>query len=320
MKNILALCTLILWFSTTRAQADTTIPLYIIYNLENGTSFVPLTDRYPFDYPYYNEDGEIDEADRLISPEYRSMVDSENDNYHVLSQRARKIFLDRLGVSESEYLFVYNLIDNELVTYTVEELKLCALLSPYSYGGDEFGDYDYFIGFEIAPSNRDDGKHFMTYVSIGEQNPFAHGNMKAIDWTEADLSDFPKEKLVNGQYHYNDTIAGIVHTYQTDGMTYFVKSNDGPHPRFHHVKIIDSSSKELLFDHYFFDGESAYMLPLNGSEHSDSYYQTPIQFTGKLLENYPPVIRGFQSHSFGCESIWIIGEDIRIPVLCDNRH
>jgi hypothetical protein len=82
--------------------------------------------------------------------------------------------------------------------------------------------------------------------------------------------------------------------------------------------IINSKTKEIVYEQVQILSESTYLVPLNTPNNPNQYQS---QWTGQLFKDKPVVMFGFLAGGFGCPSITILDKtESSIPILCDNRH
>ncbi len=202
-----------------------------------------------------------------------------------------------------------------MASFAVKELKVVARLSVYASTYDwPFAHYDYMIGFEIK------GKPMGGLVYVGKENPFVQGQMRPVGWKEMAPKDIPdlgnslKDTLQLGKY-----VSENIYSAKDKDVQFFIQDmNRENYSRARRLLVINLNTEETLLDKMFYDGESTSSAPLNfvnGNENDIT------QWTGKLFKNKPPVVFGFQYHSFGCPSISFLDKaEKEIYINCDNRH
>ncbi|NRS90354.1 hypothetical protein HNQ02_003294 [Flavobacterium sp. 7E] len=275
-------------------------PLDIYEKVENhSTGFIPLTDSYHWS----------DNKDSLaISDNYLGNKNSEN--FHILNEKYRSRFLNAMKILETDKVFIYNYSLDSIYTFQVNELPLLAHITVYG-AEPPISQYDYLIGFDlqgILPTT-DFDSYFNAFVYVGSENPFEKGKMKPIIWKKIHPSVFPKEVKSN---NLSKLKINLLYTFQMENRDYYLLNKT-------HLIVLDAKTRKVISENTFFKNESASFAPL--SFVNDKNKNLPVQWTGNLFKNKPPVFFGFLYESFGCISLNFIEKpENNIYIRCDNRH
>ncbi len=270
------------------------------YEEKKKIDFVVLSDSYPFH-----------KAGAIIREEY--LGDNEIKQ-HTVTKEYRKMFLFRMGVKETDTVFIYR--KNTILKYKVKSLPLVA--TPNPYGSRKIvTEQDYLIGFNLTSKINTlvDGLSF--YATIGEKS----GALKPIIWEKIDASFFPTEVLEGKEvrkFMNNDFIETFRFT--NNEYTYFLKVNrhQDRHRQLYYV-VVRFNTKIVFNKILGVGGEGTF--PAGLSFKDDKKNQTLKQWTGKIVENKPPVVFGFTNESFGCSEMFFLDKKTKsIYVKCDNRH
>ena len=255
------------------------------------------------------------------------------EEYIVLDQKHRSLFLKQLKISENDSLFIYHYQKDKFLSFKIKNLKVVACVNVYAQGAQNEPDFkgftqnDYMIGFEIDPiyMKQFGENYYQSFVSVGKSNPFLKNQVKPLVWKRVKVEEFPKglsrsnDLICSRRVHSSDsTYASINQNY-----SYYVKdiyTNNGNYTStLRRLIVIENQSKEIVLDELFEDGESDSPTPLNGMNFESA--STPQQWSGKLFKNKPPVVFGFNYSSFGCPHISILDlSENSIYLNCDNRH
>lgn len=291
--------------STIYAQE---IMLFSLSDSNDKTIFISLSDIYPLS----------DHIDSLAVPEESS------EEHFKLNSIYRKRFLTKTKIAESDNIFLYDYVQNKLLSFTVKNLNVVANLSPYESGDETpHSQYDYMIGFEIDKKLT---QVFGDYaneilVAVGEKNPFAEKQLTAIVWKKINSKEFPSKKIKDefGVLEQKYAI-GNSYTFKFGSLEYFIQDFIRDETTFaRRLLVVDSKTKAIIHEDLFSEGESDSLAPLNFINKEEGNSQN--QWTGKLFKNKETVIFGFEYHSFGCPEITVLGKKpTPIGIYCDNRH
>lgn len=277
----------------------------------NITGFVPLTDMYRFP----NESDSI-----IIDSLYLGDAEIYLDNYHILTSKYRKRFLNQLDIKEEDNIYVMNFHTETYLSYPVKDIPIMAILDPYG-PNRPIDAYNYMVGFELPQKDVEPFGYSITYVAVAKDPVFKRDGLKWLEWNPMDSSLFPESILKHrDSVRTQNAKRGKCYQYFLDGRHYMIQNlmrNGGIGAR--HLVVKDSSNQKILFSKVYYESEGTYMDDLNKAERD--YNQHFGQWTGNLFVGKPPVIFGFLSHSFGCELIDFISDtEPAIRVSCDNRH
>lgn len=302
--------------------------IYSVYTLplddhSGAVKFIPLSD----DYSFYNEN-DYEKDTTIISSKYLETYTGEL-NYHELSPVQRKSFLDSLGIAETDSVYYYYRPFRRIEVKRVMELKLVAWASYYS-DGIPYEAYDFMIGFEWSNGNVEGYELEVELVAVDVRNPFVVAGLERLYWEDVDTNWIPIDSLIvtSADTLHVDSVGftrqAQVGPYRLMAHDYFVKqvfeSSVSKTIYFHHVSTqlvaIDSKTESIVFDRSYRNSEGADLAPRFTPQEGESYMSA-----GYLFRDLPPVLIGWQDHSFGCESILVLDQsDNPIPVRCDNRH
>jgi len=242
--------------------------------------------------------------------------------YFTLEAIYKERFFHRTKIAKADKIFIYDYAADNLLVLPIKALKVIACLSPYANLEDEsLSQSDYMIGFEIDKKFLNGFKDLYfqyTLAYIGKEGPFDKGQMKAMTWEKIDSKSFPKIKSEDVT-RLRGAIVGDAYKFETDTLHYFIQDflgNEMNSAR--HLVIFSSKTKDLVFEKIYFEEDGIELAPLNFSK---AAYNNIYQWTGNLFKAKPPVIFGFTSLSFGCESISFLHKvEKDIYIKCDNRH
>ena len=248
----------------------------------------------------------------------------EEIEYLSLDSVYRKRFLYRTHISESDTLYIYDYYSNILQKISVSNLTVSASLSGYAEATEDgYSQFDYHIGFEIAPEYlKVDGQEICGYgyAYVGKKNPFIIGGMYPIRWERISLDKFPKTTISKEEQEnlkgYKEVEA---YKFSSTEYHYYLKQFTSDNYYSRQLVVKSTKSNKTVYMKFFHDRDFVEYAPLNYIDSLDA----PIlfQFSGRLLKNKPPVFFGLQLHSAGCPSIYFMDEkDQEIEILCDNRH
>jgi len=282
-------------------------------NNQEKVGFASFSDNHPLS----------DHPDSLAIPD---LTDTEIGDaaYFTLDPEYRKRFLHQLHFSETDSVFVYNYAADRLRSFTVKDLDVAASLSLYTDTESwPYSQYDYMIGLEISSSYlKGFGEYFSeTLVYVGKENPFVRGKLKPVRWKKMKSGEVPSEPSVfvdtsqQGEYTTGDACK-----YEAEGYRYIVRDllrdNQVAARR---LVVTDLKTNETVCEKIYYVDEGSSLTPLNFIK--PDYNKEINQWTGNLFKNKPPVIFGFQYHSFGCPGIAFLKQSEKeIYINCDNRH
>jgi len=307
MKKI-ALTLLYFLFLTPTIYAQD-LKLFEISEINEKVVFVSLSDIYT--------NGE--NPDLSVIPE-----DKRNLDHVILNPKFRTQFLSVTKISETDTVFLYDYVENKLVSLNVKNLKIVANLSQYEIGNETpHSHFDYRIGFEIDKKLLKDFKNFSDQILfyVGKENPFAQEKLTAIIWKKISAAEYPLRKIndeygvLNEKYNIGDS-----YSFKYKDFEYFIQNFSRDKSIFaRRLLVQDTKSKAIIYEEIFSEGESDSLTPLNFINKDEE--NKPNQWTGKLFKNKEPVIFGFEYHSFGCTYITVLSKKpTQIDIYCDNRH
>lgn len=279
-------------------------------NANKKVGFISVSDLYPLS----------EDPDSSAIPNLENVA-KENQQFFKLNASYRKRFLSKTNISETDSVFIYDYTADALMSYAVKNLNVVAYLNIYmDTTACPCNQYDYMIGFEVAKNNSNGfGKYFNdALVFIGKTNPFARGQMTAIDWKKIPIEKFPfpknqltevqkkdiKTNAIKGQAYFSET-----EKYQIFIQDYILSSTDMD-LQYRHVMVFDKKMENVVYEELFNSSESTSIAEVGG------------QWIGSLLKNKPDVLFGFEGVSFGCPYIDYINSksNTYIEINCDNRH
>lgn len=280
---------------------------------------VSLTEKYPFHR--YKDSSVI--ADQYLG---NIPVDSTLDNI-VLEDENRATFLRRMGIAESDSLYVYNYALDTLFAYRVRDLNLIACLDPFVHE-PPVDNSSYIIGLELKGKDARALEPYssFTYIYIGKENPFVTGGLQPIEWKKVDASLFPsKVKYKDPHKHrfneksFKEHIPGETFGFERKGMSYFLRNlylNGQLDAR--HLVVVNPQTDSVIFNNVYFGSEGVALNPIRLNDEEHEY--APLQWSGELFKNKPAVLFGFVSNAFGCPWIYFLSPEAKpLLVQCDNR-
>lgn len=103
-------------------------------------------------------------------------------SYTVLKSIYRQRFLSRTGILETDSIFIYDYITNNMFSLLVKDANVIAILNPYNNPKEgPFPEYYYMLGFEINKNMLQKFDiSYEAFVCIGKSNPLVIGQMKPI--------------------------------------------------------------------------------------------------------------------------------------------
>lgn len=291
-------------------------PIYPLYEYELKPNtiieFIPLTDSFPWS---------DNDNSSIIEDKYLGNAKYENDNYHQLDAKHRDIFFTKMNISENHKIFVYNLSKDRIIVYPVKDQPLVGVLSPYQ-SGSGLTQYDYIVGFEIAKRSAENGyNRDVTFVFVGDKNPFHKGSMEPIIWnkTEVEQSLNQINKVVNNSQINKQTTKNVFKFTKNTLDYYLLDLEQENENRSMRLVVIDQQFKEVLANFMYKESEGRTFTPLILEGEPLDYGID--QWTGKMFKNKESVIFGFFYNSFGCDAIEFINPRRNyIQIKCDNRH
>ena len=189
-------------------------------------------------------------------------------------------------------------------------------MNVYASKNDQpFSQYDYMIGFEIDEVKLRGYSNYYgnTLAYIGKKDPFVRNELQRITWQEISSTRFPsalvsahfKQELDKGDFNKTNS-----HKFESNDLIYYLQDyevNNWNQARI--LIVLDKTSKEKIYEALYLTDEGSSLAELE------------YQWTGKLLKNKPPVVFGFQWHSFSCPEIAFLNqEEKEIRIKCDCRH
>jgi hypothetical protein len=317
----------------------------INYDYNNKFFFVSLSDILP-----YIEDEKEEKEYSMIPNNYRYNVPEDQERYVILPHENRNNLLKYLKLSEEDKMYIYDFVNNKMITYKIKDLKGIAVLNVYdrfedgisrdeSTGEDIYDEWTYRayqLGFQIPLKEKyiTENNHYEDFfVSVGPTNPFEQGKMYPILWKEINSATFPLNKLSKNEKDFikenNKTEITKAYFYTLNNYKYYLLNFNLPtiqensYERGYMVLVVLKDNKLVSEELILTGGNNGY-LPLNMQPRTEFDVCTHLihQWTGKLFKNSPPVYFGFTYAGDGCP--WIskieLVEDNRIFINCDNRH
>lgn len=277
-------------------------------NNKEVTGFVSLSDNY--------------HPDSLAIPNMANKEITEAE-YFVLDSIYRERFLLSTGISETDSLFIYNYAYDILKSFHIKDLKVVASLSNYVESDSwPYTQEDYMIGFELKdkllPRIQNFSNH--TLVSTGQESPFVQGEMKPLKWKRISSQKFPPGsinlKRASNSFQFK---IGNAWTFKSTDFHYYLKElTRNKFTVAYYLLVQKAGSKEIVKEKIYYESEGESLTSLNKKEESK---ENQNQWTGKLFKDLPPVMFGFQYHSFGCPGLTILEKTkCDLEINCDNRH
>lgn len=273
----------------------------------------------------YTNIGGSDLYDSLAMPDQNEIKDF---RYIRLDSAYRDRFLLRTNVSETNRVFIYDYAADMLKSFSVKELKVVAYLNIYTSPEEcPCPQYYYMMGLEIDVKLLEGfEKNFNhTLVYVGENNPFVRRQLKPMIWEKTESKYFPypatKSDSIKHSHGYGVFAFGNTYKFESEGFQFFiqdfVEGNDQFKARL--LVVIRSETKEIVCEKFYSDSEGTGLAPLQLGNAGSTYGVE--QWTGKLFKNKPPVVFGFEYHSFGCPAISFLDKSENdMYIKCDNRH
>ncbi len=239
------------------------------------------------------------------------------DLKETLTSKSRKTFLTRIGVKESDSVFIYSFILNKIIKFKVEDLPLITREDPY-------GGYDY-IAFDLKNkiTKGDIDTYVQSYVFIGKQHPFQKGKMKPIIWKKIKKDQFPSIKVnvtdFNKPYLFKKLDTLQYYSFVNEDYAYFLKIKDKEDMYEQVFHLVIKQKEKIVYNGFFHSSESMTPVPLAFQQKEDNQHYE--QWTGKLFKSKPPVIIGFMNYSFNCSNIDFLEPTYNsVWIKCDARH
>lgn len=256
-----------------------------------------------------------DSHDSLAMPHHNEIKDFQ---YIKLESTYRERFLSRTNISETDKVFIYDYATDIHRSFKVKDLQVAAYLNIYTSPEEcPCPEYYYMIGFEIKGKLlKGFEKYFNnTFAYVGKESPFVRGHLKPIVWETTRSEYFPynasKVDSVKDSFGYGISVAGNSYKFEVEGFQYFIQDMiDRKNEVIARILVvIKPETKEIVCEKFYSDSEGTSLAPLRE------------QWTGKLFKNKPPVVFGFEYHSFGCPGISFLDRvESDIYINCDNRH
>jgi len=270
--------------------------------------FVSLSEAYPW---------HLEAMPPVIAEDFLEYAEFKEQNYHVFSVSNRKLFLDRCGFSEKDFLFVYDLDSNITLKYPLAKLKVSAFLSLYSGENDQpFREYDYVIGLEIDSNflPLSYNVHQNNFAIIAQDNPFEKANTEILQFTELPYGHVPFADSLSPK----DSTSLFFFTYKY-GPLQIIAMDRGEkfRPHYRRLLVYDLRRGVYINSREYYDSEGSSVAPLNIEGRNFG----ANQWVGPLIKGYGPILFGFSYQSFGCVNLeFLVPGQMPLPILCDNRH
>ncbi len=275
---------------------------------ETRQAFVNLSEKYPWNYE--------DDSLTIIRK-----TDFGKDTIK-LNSDSKELFLKKMKISPNDTVFLYNINVDSILKFPVAKLPVIAPVNIYSQGDENIQEYNYEIGFNLGRKYTLEGE---TFAYVGTHNPFQIGKVRSILWKSMDSSTvvkvFSREFIpVDVKKKFRNAEPDDIYTSSYKEYDYFIKArrNYDNIALPSYLLVINTATNEIVFNDFFTDSESTYLIPLQIQGDKREYGK---QWTGAIFKNKPPIIFGFMGNSFGCPSIRFLDKkEPPIYLLCDNRH
>jgi len=295
-KKIVSICLLFLLSCSFYAIGNTqkTLDIFELFPIEHmGPKFYFTSVSEKIIFNPYDKDGRRET--NIFEPD---PTDNYKKEQYLLTKKNRQRFLSASKISETDTLFVYDYVKNQLYSFSINQLSAFAIKDVYSGGIDET---EYNFGFAIMANQLppDFDPYKTSFVYIGEKNPFAQQQLTLLNWQESNDKAY-------------DYVA------QAYGLHYYVTKCFAPfgYPACERL-VVKNKKNSILFDHDYQNGD-AQPTPLNGKDKDQEY---KMQWSGKLFKNKPLAVIGFVDVVFGCATIDFIEPSYKsLTIKCDNRH
>lgn len=276
---------------------------------------------------------DIDPLCRIIDPltytikrfYFSNCEEQKNRHFFELNAEYRRQFFERTGVSETDYVFVYDYVADVLLVFPVKELSVFALIDWIrSRDTPPHPICDYHIGFLVNSADLTElGNYFNALVYIGKAHPFIRKGLQEIVWEKINSEDFPVDRAqIDAQSVIYDFFRGYDYfinsyapreNYMSEWKQFrlyvqdWYASWEGDAVR--HLLIFNTKNNELIVERIFRAlGEHEWLTSLNGQQ------------IGYLFQNRPPVIFQFDSISGWCTYFIFLDPAMDdLHVMCDNR-
>lgn len=228
-----------------------------------------------------------------------------------LSPKQREKFLNTIGVTEFDNIFIYEINTDTVLTFRVAELPAIACINIYywDYTDPPKTEQEFLFGFDLGKSYNGSYENF---VYVGKENPFQLGKFKPMIWEKIDDKRFPKNI---GEV--KDSIEIETLLYSSNNLDFFIRKS-AERAENYQLVIVDNAKNTIVYDENYHGSESRYLTVLNTEK---SKPQQNGQWAGELFKDKPLVIYGFLGVRFGCPQIDFIDKnEPPILTLCDNRH
>jgi len=334
MKKAVIMLSISLFVSTSVLNAQN-LAIYRLWDLDGwnigkDVGYISLSDLY-WIYNIYS-----DNPDSPALPDLTKMK-KEDRPYFVLNAKYRARFFSKTLTLETDTVFIYDYATDVLVSFPVKDMNLVACLNGYAHYGDfQREQHEYHIGFEIDKKLLVGFSPYYTnaLVSIGKENPFVRGGMEVVVWTKINVTDFPAEKaqINTDTVFYRKFERGDAFIYEWENFRYFIQEwgyfREHPNgietvwePAGRQLLVIEVRTGNLIAERVFATSEGLTLVPLDIEGMDSDEYYCPLQWTGRLFKNTPPVVFDFLYDSFGCPIITVLGlPQYDIYIRCDNRH
>ncbi|MGB0524364.1 MAG: hypothetical protein ACPGJS_15445 [Flammeovirgaceae bacterium] len=276
-------------------------------------AFVNLSERYQYE----------SELEKLIPTERLGQ-----DNF-LLTEADKSSFLNGLGISEANQLFIYNFALDSIYTYQVKDLPLMATVEWYHKGDKDVEAMNYQLGLKLPDDylGNQHGANSLNLVYIGSKNIFQTGHVKPMIWERISQEALPEQfnfdllpknlmKLLTGSDH--------VFAFSTDQLDFYAQRLQ----REVHGKVrIDAyyfmafdADKQIVFHERvpYRNGSWPTTLTIKGEKKQDTIQW---QWVGKLFKGKPTMIYSLAQEGYACRPVTFLDPaEPPIRILCDNRN
>ncbi|MGJ8684394.1 MAG: SH3 domain-containing protein [Nonlabens sp.] len=235
---------------------------------------------------------------------------------YYLKGKERTQFLSNREIKETDNLYIYNYLNDNL---KVVEVKDVPLLSHESiYGGP-----DYLTGFDVQGIiDTSTNSYYNSFAHIGTTNPFKEAGISAIEWKKTDIEKMPKVELEYGNFYKSKNYEVLLayHDIIDENNYYYMRASFDNKEYIVDYIIVIAKSGKLLYKTEIGDSEG-YSPSIYLSDNLQTSSTEPVHYSGLLFENKPPVIFGLYYTSFGCPFIdFLDSKELPVYIQCDNRH
>ncbi|WP_397362348.1 hypothetical protein [Olleya sp. R77988] len=237
----------------------------------------------------------------------------DDETYTAFNKEERLKFFKTNKINQLDTVFVYSI--NKIYKLVVKDLGVVSV--PDGYGS----------GFRVGLDLHGKVKN-VEFAYLGKENPFIEKQLMPIVWNKIDKKSVPNsfnKQSIHSSYRwwYNDVELVNSYKYSNKEFDFYLQELKRNYSKDYYLVIIDSKTKEFVLENLYSDSESTSPASLSfvniNNKKQDGYKHE--QWTGYLFKDKPPVVFGFQYHSFGCPSInFIETPKTYVPIYCDNRH